>query len=152
MTAIKEQLGKICGRAAKDIKDYYIAIILFIAYNIIVRKIFHAFCPFWIITGFPCAGCGMTRAVFYLLTGRFSRAMNLNPAALLWLAFIIWFFYMRYVKGKTPRRAMMWLGIVCAATLAIYMYRMIIYFPSYPPLVYNRRNLMLRFIGLLQGK
>ena len=47
-------------RIAKDIKDFRLAFVLFAAYNIMVRKLFHAFCPQLILTGFPCAGCGIS--------------------------------------------------------------------------------------------
>lgn len=75
-------------RIAKDIKDFRLAFVLFAAYNIMVRKLFHAFCPQLILTGFPCAGCGLTRAVFHILTGNFERGIRLNPAAVFWILFL----------------------------------------------------------------
>lgn len=84
-------IKSIWKRIVLDIKNYYIAILLFAALNIVVRTVFHAFCPFLIITGFPCAGCGMTRAVICFLTGQFTRGMNLNPAAPFWIAWIAFF-------------------------------------------------------------
>ena len=86
-------------RLINDLKAFYPAIIAFAIYNIIVRKMFHAYCPFLILTGFPCAGCGMTRAVFYILTGRIRRGMALNPAAPMWIVFLLWFFAERYLRG-----------------------------------------------------
>lgn len=150
MIKIKTHLKAIADRVLGDIKNCYIAIIFIVAYNIIVRAVFHAFCPFLITTGFPCAGCGMTRAIFHLLTGSFARAMSLNPAAPLWVIFIIWFVYKRYIKGVTPRSTMLWLGIVSAVAFLIYIYRMINYFPSDPPLVYYRNNLLARLINMLR--
>lgn len=88
-----------CERLWKDLRDYRAAIVVFILYNVLARSLFHAFCPQLILTGFPCAGCGMTRAVFCFLTGQFSRAMKLNPAAPLWILFLSWFFYNRYARG-----------------------------------------------------
>lgn len=40
------------------------------------------------ITGFYCPGCGGTRAVIYMLNGRFIRAFMYNPGVVL-LTFII---------------------------------------------------------------
>ena len=97
-------------RIAKDIKDFRLAFVLFAAYNIMVRKLFHAFCPQLILTGFPCAGCGLTRAVFHILTGNFERGIRLNPAAVFWILFFAWFFWNRYVLGKTKQTAKYWLG------------------------------------------
>jgi len=37
------------------------------------------FCPFKAITGIPCPGCGMTRAMTSLIQGDFFNAALLNP-------------------------------------------------------------------------
>ncbi|MDE6620656.1 MAG: DUF2752 domain-containing protein [Lachnospiraceae bacterium] len=133
-------------RIWKDIKTFWIAILVLILYNVIVRSVFHAFCPQLILTGFPCAGCGMTRAVFYILTGRFARGMRLNPAAPLWIVFLCWFFANRYLRGVHPKSAKLCLGLVCAATLAIYGYRMLHFFPGEPPMVYYQNNILRRLL------
>lgn len=135
-------------RIVKDIKNFRIAILLFAVYNIVVRKIFKAFCPQLILTGFPCAGCGMTRAVFYILTGRFERGMRLNPAALPWIMFLAWFFWNRYVRGARPKNMMRRLGVLGAVTLLIYIYRMANCFPGDPPMVYYTNNIMQKLISL----
>ena len=134
------------GRLRKDLRDYKAAILVLILYNVLARSLFHAFCPQLILTGFPCAGCGMTRAVYCILTGQFSRAMKLNPAAPLWILFLFWFFYNRYVKGVYAKSTPFFLGLVCAATLAVYGYRMLYCFPGEPPLVYYRNNIMRKII------
>lgn len=130
-------------RIWKDIKSVRIAILALLLYNVIVRSVFHAFCPQLILTGFPCAGCGMTRAVFYILTGRFARGMQLNPAAPLWILFLACFFVNRYLRGGAPLKHMrLWLGFVCLVTFVIYLYRMLHFFPGEPPLVYYRNNIL----------
>lgn len=145
-------MKEIRNRIWKDLKDFWPAILLFAIYNVAVRTLFNAFCPFLILTGFPCAGCGMTRAVFYILTGRIARGMHLNPAAPLWIAFIVWFFWNRYVCGIHKRRTTLWLGLVCAITLIIYIYRIVNYFPGDPPMVYYKRNIMNTFWQYLLHK
>lgn len=134
-----------------DIKAFYPAVIVFGIYNIVVRKIFHAYCPFLIFTGFPCAGCGMTRAVFYILTGRVKRGMALNPAAPMWILFLIWLFYERYVRGRVPKYVKAVLAVVVLVTFAIYLYRMINYFPGSPPLVFYRNNIISRLMRRIKG-
>lgn len=136
----------ILERIWRDIKDLRAAIVALLLYNVIVRSVFHAFCPQLILTGFPCAGCGMTRAVFYILTGRFARGMQLNPAAPLWILFLACFFGNRYIRGIHPKSTQLWLGLVCFATLAIYLYRMLNFFPGEPPLVYYRNNILRRLL------
>lgn len=139
-----QKIQAIVKRLWSDLKNFRFAILALVLYNVLVRSVFHAFCPQLILTGFPCAGCGMTRAVFYILTGRFARGMRLNPAAPLWILFLGWFFANRYVRGARPKRVAMWLGLVCAATLVIYLYRMLHYFPGEPPMVYYRNNILRR--------
>ncbi len=36
-------------------------------------------CPFRLITGIPCPGCGMTRSFFAIIQGNFLDAAYLNP-------------------------------------------------------------------------
>lgn len=134
------------SRIVADIKNYYIAIMLFAVYNVVIRNLFHAFCPFLIAVGFPCAGCGMTRAIYHILTGSFQRGMNLNPAAPFWILFFLYFFREHYIKGRNGKRLLWCLGVVCAVTFLIYIYRMLHEFPGAPPLVYYRNNLVVRFL------
>ncbi len=138
-------------RLINDLKAFYPAIIAFAIYNIIVRKMFHAYCPFLILTGFPCAGCGMTRAVFYILTGRLRRGMTLNPAAPMWIVFLLWFFAERYLRGRTPKYVKAVLAMVVVITFGIYLYRMIHFFPGSPPLVFYRNNLISRALRMMNG-
>ncbi len=134
-----------------DIKAFYPAVIVFVMYNFVVRKIFHAYCPFLITTGFPCAGCGMTRAVFYILTGRIKRGMALKPAAPMWIVFLLWFFAERYLRGRTPKYVKAVLAMVVVITFGIYLYRMIHFFPGSPPLVFYRNNLISRALRMMNG-
>ncbi|MBQ6787477.1 MAG: DUF2752 domain-containing protein [Lachnospiraceae bacterium] len=143
-------IKSIWKRIVSDIKNYYIAILLFGVLNIIVRAVFHAFCPFLIITGFPCAGCGMTRAVICLLTGQFTRGMNLNPAAPFWIAWIAFFLFERYVRGENSKWNNILLGIVVVITLAVYVYRMLTQFPGNPPMTYYRNNVLTKYSTILR--
>lgn len=138
----------ILDRLKADCKVYYPAVILFVLYNIIVRSIFHAFCPFLTTFGFPCAGCGMTRAIYHILTGNFKRGMALNPAAPFWILFIVYFFLNRYIIGKQRKNMFACMGIVCGITIIIYFYRMLTSFPGDPPLVYYSNNIMKKVLLL----
>ena len=139
------KIKSILKRVVQDIRTYCIAIILFIGFNIVVRTVFHAFCPFLIITGFPCAGCGMTRAVFCFLTGQFERGMNLNPAAPFWIVWIFLFVIDRYAYGKNSKWIKVLLGIIVSITMVIYLYRMLTQFPSYPPMTYYKNNILAKY-------
>lgn len=145
---IIRSLRIIFGRIWKDIKKFWAAILFIAIYNVTVRKLFNAFCPQLIITGFPCAGCGMTRAVFCIMTGQFSKGMKLNPAALPWIVFLLWFFGKRYICGRSSKHVYLWLGLVCAITLAVYIYRMLNCFPGSPPMTYYRDNILRRLLRM----
>ncbi len=139
-------MRKAWNRVVADVKTYYIGIVLFLIFNIVIRKLFHAFCPFLITTGFPCAGCGMTRAVYHILTGSFERGMNLNPAAPLWIGWIAYFLMCRYILGKNTKWVMRFLVLVCVVTFVIYLYRMMTQFPGDPPMTYYRNNILSKYL------
>ena len=55
-------------------------------------------------------------------------------------------FWNRYIRGTCKKSTYLWLGIVCAVTLAVYLYRMINCFPGAPPMVYHRNNILRRLL------
>jgi hypothetical protein len=46
------------------------------------------FCPFELLTGIPCPGCGMTRAVLCLISGNLSDALLYNPFSFFLLSLV----------------------------------------------------------------
>jgi len=63
-------------------------------------------CPFRMLTGFTCPGCGSTRAMHQILHGHFATAFMLNPLLLLAIPFLL-FALVRYsvivMRGGVPR-------------------------------------------------
>ena len=63
-------------------------------------------CPFRLLTGFTCPGCGSTRALHQIVHGDFAAAFTLNPLLLLALPFLL-FALLRYsvivMRGGVPR-------------------------------------------------
>ena len=63
-------------------------------------------CPFRMLTGFTCPGCGTTRALHQILHGHFAAAFMLNPLLLLAIPFLL-FALLRYsvivMRGGVPR-------------------------------------------------
>ena len=63
-------------------------------------------CPFRVLTGFTCPGCGTTRALHQILHGHFYTAFTLNPLLLLAIPFAL-FALLRYsvivMRGGVPR-------------------------------------------------
>lgn len=105
-----------------------------------------------LITGFPCPGCGMTRAVLCLFTGRLGKSFVYNPTALLWLILILLYLTDRYFFRRITRKAKYAALIIAALiTLGVYVYRMVFMFPGEPPLIYSERNLIHTIIQLIRN-
>lgn len=133
-----KEIGK---RIKKDALEYKYPILLFLLYYILIKAVFHAYCPMVLITGLPCPGCGMTRAVLLLLMGEWKRSWNLQPLAVVWLLFGIWIFVWRYLLGKKIKWFQPILIVLLVSLIAFYIYRMATVFPSYPPMTYRYKNL-----------
>src|SRR6185436_7921828 len=67
---------------------------------------FFPLCPFRLVTGFQCPGCGSTRALHQILHGHIAAAFMLNPLFVVSLPLFA-FAFLRYTslafQGKTPR-------------------------------------------------
>lgn len=129
-------------RISRDFRKWYLFFLLFFLYDVMVHLYFRAFCPVVILTGFPCPGCGTTRAIICILTGQFQRAWNLNPTAFAWVAFVCWCFYWRYWCGKEIKQLKYIVIMIAICMFLIYVYRMATSFPSYAPMTYTRNNVL----------
>ncbi len=139
---MKQKLYQISKLFWKDLWNYKEVILIFAAYYIIMHVVFNAFCPLVLTTGLPCAGCGMTRAVFFMITGQFSRSFRLNPMALPVILFAAYSIFTRYILNKKVKGFKIGIIILCAGMLIAYIYRMVTVFPNRPPYVYTANNLM----------
>jgi len=144
-------MKNICRRILADLKNNYIAILLIIITYILITNIFGAFCPSVIVTGLPCPGCGMTRAVIAIFTGRFEAAMHYNPVAILWLLWALYFVISRYIIGKPDKWISHTLSIICIITIIIYVIRMVMYFPDETPMTYYKNNIMSKIVALYKS-
>jgi hypothetical protein len=90
---------------------------------------FYPPCPFRLLTGLLCPGCGATRAVHQLLHGRVGAALALNPLLPLYLAALGWVFLaqLRLALGRPPlagpRLAAGWIWALLALVLAFWVVR-----------------------------
>ena len=139
-------------RIREDLWNHKEIILIFTVYYMIVHAVFHAFCPVVIITGFPCAGCGMTRAVFYLCTGRFVRSWQLNPMAFPVIMFIGYCMVCRYFLGKKIKGFKTGLVILGLGMLTAYIYRMYTVFPNRPPYTYTSGNFLEKSFPVLYSR
>lgn len=54
-------------------------------------------CPIRLLTGYPCPGCGGTRAIGAICVGQFERAWSLNP-----VTFVLCFMVIAWAAQITP--------------------------------------------------
>ncbi len=129
------------GRIAKDIRSYGGFAAVFLLYSAATHFTFGVFCPTRIVTGLPCPGCGMTRAVFCFATGQFAKGWAYHPLGICWLLWAVAFFAFRYLLGKEPRWMGKAVGILLGLTVVFYLFRMHAVFPGPEPMRYTDGNL-----------
>lgn len=140
-------MQKLWKRIRSDLKEYRAVIAALGIYYILTRLVFHAFCPMVILTGLPCPGCGMTRAVGFLLTWQPDRSLIMHPLAGFWILLLFYFAIERYAMGKQPTKVFMaLLTLLSVVTLLLYLYRMAVLFPDQPPMSYTGGSIMERLI------
>lgn len=147
---MREKLGRelpvVVRRIKEDIRQHGAGVLAVVMLYFLLHAVFDAFCLSVIVTGFPCPGCGMTRAVLYLLRGQFSRSWALNPAAVFWVIWAICFAFERYIRGRRSKMLVWALYGIGLFMVASYLVRMRMYFPDRPPYVYTRNNLLSKLI------
>lgn len=138
------------NRIIKDITEFKWAIVAFGVYCIIMQELFESICPMVIISGFPCPGCGITRAIVLILIGQFAKSFSYNPFAIFWIFTAVYFVYKRYLKGERVKGIFLIFATLCIAMVIYYLYRMLYVFPSSSPMLYSQNNIIFRFLHLFE--
>lgn len=133
------------GRIMADIKEYGMAAVAVLIYTVIVNLIFHAFCPLVIFCGFPCPGCGVSRATVCVITGQWQRAWQLNPVIFPIVLLAGYFFLNRYLVERKVRGIKALIAAVMILLVIVYCVRMYLHFPDRVPYVYTEHNMLARF-------
>ena len=97
---MQEFFKGVLGRIIQDVKEYGVAAVAVALYTVAVNLIFHAFCPLIIFCGFPCPGCGVSRATACFITGRWQQAWQMNPVVFPIMLCAAYFCLMRYLLGR----------------------------------------------------
>ena len=138
---MRNTLNIITSRIIKDLRRNAAFIIIVAVLWGILNLLFHRFCPVVLLCGYPCPGCGITRAFWAFVTLHPVRALHYNPVYPLWLAVLLAAFWIRYIKGKSLKGLYYPLLFTGVITLLVYIYRMIFIFPGDEPMVYVHENL-----------
>lgn len=141
-----DKLKPIGNRILDDLKKNWGLIAVIFGFWLFMVLIFHRFCPFVLFCGFPCPGCGMTRAFFSFFTLHPIRAFEYNPVYPLWLLTLVAMAFRRYVQGKDMAALRKLFVVVALATIIVYVIRMVYAFPGQEPMVYVHENLLSKII------
>lgn len=122
-------------------------IILILLYMKLFRSITGTACIISGVTGFPCPGCGMTRAWISFLKGDFLKAFKYNPLFLVVLFIVIGYLviFIKNIKFKSLNKLIV---ITVSLFLTVYIIRMVLYFPNVEPMTYNKNAFLPRIISI----
>ena len=87
-------------------------------------------CPMALLTGVACPGCGMSRAIAWMLRGDLGRSLGYHPLAPLvvgiGLVAVVWAVGRRFRGWKRPRTALINGGLIIfgALLVAVWMVRL----------------------------
>lgn len=135
-------MRKIVDRIRQDIKNLWPVAAVVAVYTVLVNLIFHAFCPMVIVTGLPCPGCGMTRSLFFLATGRVGQSLWIHPMGVPIAVLIFYFLWNRYVLGRNAKGMKVLVIAAIVLLVILYIWRMRLYFPDRIPYVYEEDNIL----------
>jgi len=123
-----------------------VACILAIAFLFIFLDVW---CIFKAITGFPCPGCGMTRAWLALFSGNIGKAFFYHPLFLLAPILIILSFKNGGMLFSSKKKNTIFWVMFVALFFGVYIFRMIKMFPNNPPMDYNSNTVLYKIIKLI---
>jgi hypothetical protein len=126
-------------------------ILLFIlAYSIFSWTFLGTSCVFASTIGFPCPGCGATRALAALATGDVIGSLRLFPMLIPSLAAIYTYAALWFISGRIPIWMEKILLALAVLLIAVFAIRMFILFPGDAPMTYNYKAVLPRLFALLR--
>lgn len=110
-------------------------------------------CIFRSIIGLPCPGCGLTRAFLAVMRGDPAAAFSAHPLFLLAAVSLAAAAIIMFIKPVllSSRPASVVIVVIFVVFFAVYIYRMIIYFPTSEPLTFNQNAFIPRILNWLRS-
>lgn len=153
---MKKHILSVYNRIKKDIVNNRTGILAFAGIFLLFFVIFKDVCPSQILFGFPCPGCGLTRAGILVLRLRFAEAWQMHPFIYAWLFLVVYVCYNRYIRGSRIRGLIPLVIGITIAMFVFYVYRMYHFYPNVEPMTQQSDSLyhtaldILRQIGILK--
>ena len=113
----------ILGRFRSDLLFLKTPLLVLIIFCVLSQLIFHTMCPYVIVFGKPCSGCGLTRAGVQVLQGHFAEATQIHGMIYFWIFIIIYAIFFRYILGKRPPLIIPLVILISIGTIVYYFYR-----------------------------
>lgn len=76
-------------------------------------------CTFYNVTGFPCPGCGGTRAVYYLFSGDIIKSIRYHPVIIYGVLAYVHFMGLYYYRNFLKREQLIFIKEI---SVVIYIY------------------------------
>lgn len=135
MKIVKDNIKNIIIPNLKNYLVFILVLIIYILY-FVVFKHDESNCLIKRMIGFPCPGCGMTRAVYYLLTLRWKQAFYYHPFVFLLPLLIVLFIEKGTSLADMFLYSKRFWFIIFILFIGIYVVRMFLYFPNTIPMDY----------------
>ena len=87
---------------------------------------FFYMCPMKLLFDIPCPGCGMTRAVWYFMTFRFSLSFAYNPLAVFVIIGVVYYLFVRKFRRIPEKWEKIYFWTFCAALIIVWIIRFFI--------------------------
>lgn len=142
-------MKKVFQNLLNFVVQFNIPICLFGLYVLITHTFGWQNCIIKLTIGYPCPGCGMSRAVFALIQFDFVKAFQYNPLVFFLPIVIIGiaFQHTRFIKKAFNNK---WVCIsLIGLILIVYILRFIYIYPK-EPMDYYKYNLLSLFISLFK--
>ncbi|HHT91919.1 MAG TPA: DUF2752 domain-containing protein [Clostridiaceae bacterium] len=147
-----KRLRKGIGIFLEDLRIAIPAILVFGLYSLLANFFLPRYCPFVLLTGLPCAGCGMTRAAILLFKGRIVESLVMHPMILSFVFYAMAYALFKYVLFIDTKSLKSLLVFILITTMVVYCVRMALVFPNQVPMVYYDENLLVRLLKAVLSK
>ncbi len=135
-------IRQIWNRIKTDIYQNRLALLILVLYFLLTGLIFGQVCPFKLVTGLPCPGCGLVRGCLSFLTFQFESSFQYNITSGLWIAGILYLIVCRYILGRPCKGALAFFTVIGILTMGVYVWRMATEFPGSGAMSYYSANLL----------
>jgi len=122
--------------------------IILSAISYLLMRLTGTICYFKALYGIPCPGCGMSRAVYFLIKLKLKKSFYYHPLLLLSiLAFTVFLGQKNRFLSKIYNSNLFW-NLLLIIFILTWIIRIFIYFPYSAPMDFNKSSLVFKLFKL----